>query len=587
VRLAHLVALCIVPLACWILISGLDDLFIGLVLLLTRRRRFPWPAEAELTSAPERRIAILVPLWREHRVIGQMLEHNLAAIRYAEYDVFVGVYPNDEATARVVEDAARIHPRVHLVRGPHDGPTSKGDCLNWIYRRMGRYEKLHGIRFEIVMTHDAEDLVDPESLRLINWFSRDYAMVQVPVLPLPTSLGELTHGLYCDEFAEFQAKDIPVRQRLGGFLPANGVGTGFARSALDHLAATRRGLIFDPACLTEDYENGYRLHALGYRQIFLPIRFQDGRAVATREYFPRNFRAATRQRSRWVAGIALQGWQNHGWRGPWRQVYWFWRDRKGLVGNLLSPLANLAFLAGLGNFLATVGTAEAWRIANLVPKWLGLLWVMTYWIALVQMAVRAWCGARIFGWRFAAAVPVRVLWGNVVNCVATLAAVWQFAAARAHSRSMVWRKTDHVYPPPRLGEVLVRMQVLPMGEVEEAALSLPKGMRIGEYLIQLQKLSEENLYHALSLQSGIPSGAVGNHEVDRVATRALPAEAMRRRQVLPYRMETGKLQVLTPDVPSAELMRELAGLSSLEIRYRLAPPAEFAELAREYWPRAS
>jgi len=129
-----LVVTCLVPLALWILISGLDDLFISLVFVLTGRQPFPWPADSDLDKTPERRIAILVPLWREHRVIGQMLEHNLAAIRYSAYDVFVGVYPNDDATARAVEEAARFQPRVHLVVGPHDGPTSKGDCLNWVYR---------------------------------------------------------------------------------------------------------------------------------------------------------------------------------------------------------------------------------------------------------------------------------------------------------------------------------------------------------------------------------------------------------------------------------------------------------------------
>jgi adsorption protein B len=587
VRLAHLVVTCIVPLALWILISGLDDLFISLVFLLTGRKPFPWPAESDLDNTPERRIAILVPLWREHRVIGQMLEHNLAAIRYSAYDVFVGVYPNDEATARVVEEAARAHPRVHLAPGPHDGPTSKGDCLNWIYRRMGQYEALHGIRYDVVMTHDAEDLVHPDSLRLVNWFSRDYAMVQVPVLPLPTPSGEMTHGLYCDEFAEFQTKDIPVRQRLGGFLPANGVGTGFGRAALDRLAATRRGLIFDPDCLTEDYENGFRLHALGYRQIFLPVRFQGGRPVATREYFPRHFRAAVRQRSRWVAGIALQGWQNHGWRGPWPQAYWLWRDRKGLVGNLLSPLANLVFLAGLANFVVHAGAGQPWRFAALIPWWLSRLCLATYLSALVQLAMRTGCSARIYGWRFAAAAPVRATWGNVVNFAATVAAVRQFTAARIHRRSMTWRKTDHVYPRPRLGELLVRMRSLPAGDVEKAAIDLPKGLRIGEYLVQTRQLSEANLYHALSVQSGIPAGPVGSRDVDRLATRALPVEAARRWQVLPYRVEAGQLHVAIADVPSRELIRELAGLSALEIRYRLVRPEEFAGLAREYLPPAA
>jgi adsorption protein B len=46
---------------------------------------------------------------------------------------------------------------------------------------MAEYERRNGIHFEIVVIHDAEDLVHPEALRLINWFSRDYEMVQVPV----------------------------------------------------------------------------------------------------------------------------------------------------------------------------------------------------------------------------------------------------------------------------------------------------------------------------------------------------------------------------------------------------------------------
>jgi adsorption protein B len=579
--------MCLIPLALWILISGLDDLFITVAFFLTRRKPFPWPSDSDLDRAPERRIAILVPLWHEHRVIGQMLEHNLAAIRYSAYDIFIGVYPNDDATARVVEEAARLHPRVHLVIGPHDGPTSKGDCLNWVYSRMGQYETLHGIHYDIVMTHDAEDLVDPESLRLVNWFSRDYAMVQVPVLALPTPLAELTHGLYCDEFAEFQTKDIPMRQLLGGFLPANGVGTGFARSALEHLASTRRGLIFDPTCLTEDYENGFRLHALGYRQIFLPVRLQNGRPMATREYFPRNFRAATRQRSRWVAGIVLQSWQHHGWRGAWPQVYWFWRDRKGLVGNLLSPLANVMFLAGLGDLAVDAGIGHSWSFAAVIPPWLSFLCVLTYAFAVVQMAVRAWCSARIYGWRFAAAAPLRTAWGNVVNFVATVAAVRQFTAARIQRRNMAWRKTDHVYPRPRLGEVLVRMRMVSLADVEAAVITQPLSMHFGEYLVQLRKLSEEDLYRALSVQSGIPSGAFTVGDADRLATRALPAEAARRWEVLPFRVESGHLHVALARVPSAELTRELASLTALEIRYRLVRPAEFARLVRAYLPAAA
>ena len=52
---------------------------------------------------------------------------------------------------------------------------------------------------------------------------------------------------------------MPARQIMGAFVPSNGVGTGFRRDALDGLAALDQNRVFDPVCLTEDYENGLRL----------------------------------------------------------------------------------------------------------------------------------------------------------------------------------------------------------------------------------------------------------------------------------------------------------------------------------------
>jgi adsorption protein B len=567
------------------LLSGLDDLFITIVFLATRRRRFPWPSDAALERAEERRIAVFVPLWREHRVIGQMLEHNLSLIHYSNYDVFVGVYPNDKLTERAVAEAAQRDPRIHIAVCPHEGPTSKGDCLNWIYRRMTGYETRHRIRYEIILTHDAEDLIHPESLRLINWYSREHEMVQVPVLALPTPEWELTHGIYCDEFSETQTKDIPVRQRLGGFLPSSGVGTGFDRASLERLAASRGGWIFDPECLTEDYENGLRFHLMGLRQIFLPIVFDHRGPIATREYFPRTFRAAARQRSRWVAGIVLQGWQHHGWRVPPRQIYWLWRDRKGLVGSLLSPITNLL----------SIYMAWAWRAGRLdferhIPVTLQRGCLAVAMISALQMTVKAHCCARVYGWRMAALAPLRVLWANQVNGLATASALHQFGMARWRRQKLAWRKTDHAYPPhggagrsrPRLGEVLVRMRRLSRPEIDEALRMAPHGLRLGEHLVRSRKLTEEELYVALSAHAGIPLGRPRASEVSRPATRVLPEEVSRRWRVLPYRVAIGQVHLLTSDVPTEAMARDLRSVCELEPRFRLVLPRDLDELLTEY-----
>jgi adsorption protein B len=571
----NILTACLLALASWILLSGLDDLFIGIVLFLYRRRKAVRPEQTKLDSAPERRIAIFVALWHEHKVTGQMLERTVSTVRYQNYDVFVGVYPNDTLTVRAVSDAASRHPRIHVAMLPHDGPTSKGDNLNWIYHRMQEYERKHGVEFDIIVTHDAEDVIHPESLRLINWYSADYAMVQIPVLALNTPAREFTHGLYCDEFAEFQQKDIPVRQILGGFLPSNGVGCGFERKALERLAESRGGKIFDPESLTEDYENGFRFHQMGYRQIFVPVQFDAGQPIATREYFPRNRRAAVRQRSRWIAGITLQGWERMGWRTPWRQRYWLWRDRKGLVGSLLAPVANLTFIYGLFR----------WRPLVEAP-FLAWLYAATLAIAAVQISMRIYCCSRIYGWRFASLSPLRGFWGNVVNFHATVKAITQFAAARLRRQTLRWQKTDHSFPVhslqasgrQRLGEVLVRMNCLNMEDVEGALQSLPSGSRLGEHLVQLRKLTEDNLYRALSSQAGIPLGAPEEREVNRMASRLLPAEMSKRWKVQPYRVDMGQLLLATTEVPSDEMVKELAGASALDLRFRLTPPREFEKL---------
>ncbi len=153
-------AVCLVCLAIWILLSSLDDLFIALVAIFPNGERgCRWPTDAEIARVPERRIAILVPLWEEQRVIGRMLERNLAAIQYTNYDFFAGAYPNDTLTVAAVAEAARRSSRVHLALVPHSGPTSKGDCLNAIFDCLIEYEAAHGVRYEVIVTHDAEDLV--------------------------------------------------------------------------------------------------------------------------------------------------------------------------------------------------------------------------------------------------------------------------------------------------------------------------------------------------------------------------------------------------------------------------------------------
>jgi len=224
---------------------------------------------------------------------------------------------------------------------------------------------------------------------------------------------------------------------------------------LDRLAESRQGRVFDPECLTEDYEIGFCLHAAGARQIFVQVRFDGAGPIATREYFPRTFRAAVRQRSRWVAGVALQGWERHGWRAPWKQRYWLWRDRKGLVGNLLSPVANLIGLYGLLTLIVDGACGLPWALGAEVPDWVKHLSGATFCISAVQIGVKTRVSSRIYGWRFGVTAPFRLFWGNLVNCAATAKGLNQFTRARLRRRTLAWSKTEHIYPAKTAPEYMV------------------------------------------------------------------------------------------------------------------------------------
>lgn len=563
----------IAPLAIAFLIGGLDDLAVDLAWISAM---FPLGSARPQPNAPPVPIAILVPLWKEHTVITRMLEHNLAAIRYPDYHIFAGVYANDRETEDAVAAVSERFPNVHLAVCPHDGPTSKADCLNWIYQHVGLYEEQNGISFGVVVTHDAEDLIHPEELRWINAYAVHHDFVQIPVLALETPFWSLTHGVYCDEFAEYHTRDMVVRSRFGCFVPGSGVGTGYRREALEELARVSANRVFEPTALTEDYESGLRLYRLGFRQVFVPLtRLKGNDFVATREYFPKKWTMALRQRTRWVMGIALQGWESFGWSGSAGEIYWLWRDRKGLIGSPLGVLANAVFLYGLATALWTRFTPFDWALTT------GTLSLQVW-----RMTVRMGCVARVYGPLFALGVPVRALYANALNAAATTTAVARYAIAKMRGRPLRWLKTEHSYPTRatllthkrRLGEILVAAGQLGAAALNEALATCPEGTPLGAHLVHLGFLGENALYETLSFQQGLPRAYVQASEIPRRIARALPEPVARQWRVLPFKIENRSLFLAGTGLPTPALTAAVRPFTSLEIRFHLVTPTEYEKL---------
>jgi adsorption protein B len=431
-------------------IGGIDDLALDLLFLLRKvwRRfavysRFQPATTLTLTPAEVPGIlAIFVPAWQEADVIGAMLRSTLRKWMQDNYRIFVGVYPNDSATIRAVADVAATDSRVILAMTDRPGPTTKAHCLNTLWAAMLREEAARGIRFKAMVLHDAEDVVHPDALNILDRMTDRFDLVQLPVLPLTAQHSRWIAGHYCDEFAESHAKSMAVREALGAAVPSAGVGCAFSRSALMTLAARHEGKPFDPESLTEDYEIGLRIVEMGGRSIFVRIFDGAGQLVCTREHFPDNLRDAVRQKARWTLGIALSGWDRMGWHGGFAERWMRLRDRRAALAALVLLAAYLSLL-----LIAVTWLLEWWSGQTLptIPPFLQILLWCNAFLMVWRMGMRATFVGLAYGWGQALLSIPRTVIANAVAILAARRAMGLYIKL-LRGRPLVWDKTQHRFP---------------------------------------------------------------------------------------------------------------------------------------------
>jgi len=401
-------------------------------------------ARADRLGGPGAAFAIIVPAWDEAAVIGAMLRRLTATLDYPNYHVFVGVYPNDAATRSAV--ASVTDARISIATCVRPGPTTKADCLNHLWRAVVEHERQVG-PFQAVVLHDAEDVVDAYELRVFDHLMPRLAMVQLPVEPLVDPESPWIAGHYLDEFAESHLKDVVIREGLGAGVPSAGVACAIRRDVLARIADAAGGLPFDADCLTEDYELGLKIKALGERTALVRIARPGGGVVATREHFPADLKGALRQKTRWLLGIALGGWDRLGWRGGLADRLMLVRDRKSIAAAFLTMVAYAVGALVLLDLVLAGLIPEMARFAPLVVPGGILDWTLRFTTAALvwRLAMRAGCTAHVHGWREGLSSLPRAVVANFINAGAAWGAMQRYIEIR-QGASIKWDKTEHRFP---------------------------------------------------------------------------------------------------------------------------------------------
>lgn len=539
------------------IIFGIDDFFWDLLILFKRvTNKTPKIEIAKIDQLPPKLIAVVIAAWHEDNVLNDVVENIVISQHYPKsmYHIFLGVYPNDAATVYIAKQLAERYPNVHCVENYKDGPTSKAQNINYLIRKIKEYERERDWSFQAITVHDSEDLVHPYELKVTNHLLNHHDAIQFPVFPLikkPTIFNYfkyLTTNTYVDEFAENHFITMVGRNNTGAFVPSAGTGFSLSRQTIDMLGDA----VLPENSLTEDYRLSLTLYEQGTPMYYVleeleRVDYQGKKKsefIATRSMFPNTFKTAVRQKTRWTLGITMQSVK---FRDIFQKGlslagrYSLYRDQKAKIGNLLSMVGYPVLIYFLFSLF--------FDIPPIYPKY-SFSWYLSLIVTIMMIerqAFRAVSLNKIYGLRsvffgcfFPPLVPLRIVYGNIINLVATIKAYFQFVGGRTRKKAEIeeesieeiekrraqekevieveekidfeWSKTEHSFLDKSIlarfhryfGDVVIAKGHLSAKELKDLLANKDDETFIGEYLVANKIIEPKDLVEILSALRHVP-----------------------------------------------------------------------------------
>ena len=171
----------------------------------------------------------------------------------------------------------------------------------------------------------------------------------------------------------------------------------------------------------------------------------NGRLIATRSCFPDTLTSSVRQKTRWLTGIALAGWDRLGWNGNLAQKWMLLQDRRSIFAAIVMVASYICIL--LTAILTVAESQGTYRSKPFTPTLILLLWTNAVFL-LWRLCVRAGFVAALYGPKEALlSIPRSV----ITNIIAIMAAQRACSAYLRHcfGTPLHWDKTaHHIVPEP-------------------------------------------------------------------------------------------------------------------------------------------
>lgn len=525
------------------LLFGIDDFVWDFITLFGKSKYKKHHIKIkELEKQQPKLIALMIGCWHESKVIKSVVENIIYSTEYplSMYHIFIGVYPNDDATIKEVQKLEKEFSNVTMIVNTVEGPTSKAQNLNNVIRQIKDYEKVNNIQFAAFSVHDSEDVVHPYEFLVTNYMIEKHKVLQFPVFPiikmpkLRNFFKNLTTNTYADEFAENHFTTLVGRYAAGGFVPC--AGTGFSLSR-DTIMSFGDEDVLPSTSLTEDYLLSLSLYERGIQMYYILEKLPRVNSnlqikhdyITTRSIFPNTFKAAVKQKTRWIFGITMQSAKfskifekNKKMKVAGR--YTLYKDLKAKYGNLIIILGYSVMVYWILSFFINLPPVY---VKGTIPYY--LCYIVTG-MTLLRQIYRGIALYNVYGFRslffgvlFPPLFPIRLVYGNIINMVSTIRAYKQKLSLKKNEdkqknkkyfmkknekrekpKMIKWAHTDHEFLDKNvlsryhrnLGDTLLVKEEISPELLKEALRN--KNDRLGDYLIKNRIIDEEILLDALA-----------------------------------------------------------------------------------------
>jgi len=301
--------------------------------------------------------------------------------------------------------------------------------------------------------------------------------------------------------------------------------------------------------------------------------------IGVRENFPATFRTAFRQRSRWILGISLQGWEAFGWQGDLWSRYFMFRDRKGLFTSLVNIIGYALLLGLLGLSLGSQPLVRWPELSAALRLDTILLTIMRInGLLMVNRVVQRYIFvSRFYGPAHGLLAIPRILVNNAINFAAAVRAWRLFILHRITGKPLTWDKTAHVFPTSeelqpfnrKLGEILLEWHKMDSTTLEVALQEQKtRKLALGQILLEWNLISEDVLADAIAFQAKLPRSYLDLAVLARTLALA-PRSLMLRYGLVPLGLgEQDELLLGSAVPPSQEAVATLT-------RHLTGPPRFF------------